>query len=205
MATERETRRERRRRNRESRRTQETKKWRTAKLRRLAMWGIPALILAIALGYVLLTAVKGSIAEQVGREMPKEAAQHVPEGTDIQHRTTPPSSGAHYGSSRPWGFYEEEVPSGYWVHNLEHGGIALLYNCPQGCQELVDQIKELPRTFPVSKFGNVKLIVTPYSKMESRLAIAAWGWVDEMEDFDRDRLEKFYITHVDKGPEDVAN
>lgn len=202
---DRETRRERRRRVRESRRTDEAKRGRAATLRRLVIWGIPALVLIAALGYVVFTAVQGTVTEQVGRQAPIEGAQHVNPGTEIEYRNSPPSSGNHYGSTRSWGFYEEEIHPGFWVHNLEHSGVAILYNCPQGCPELVDQLKQLPNTFPPSKHGNIKLLVTPYPKMESRLAIVAWGWVDQMEEFDRERLEKFYVAHVDRGPEDLPN
>jgi hypothetical protein len=58
-------------------------------------------------------------------------------------------------------------------------------------------------TFPRSKWGHVKLVIAPDPKLRTRLAILAWTWIDEMEEFDRERLLRFYRTRVDRGPEDV--
>jgi hypothetical protein len=47
----------------------------------------------------------------------------------------------------------------------------------------------------------VKLVATPYNAMPSRIAYVAWGKVEELEEFDYDRLLRFYNAYVDKGPE----
>src|SRR5262245_8086029 len=52
---------------------------------------------------------------------------HVAEGSVINYAHNPPASGPHYPV---WARYQEHntvVARGYWVHNLEHGGVVFLY------------------------------------------------------------------------------
>ena len=48
-----------------------------------------------------------------------------------------------------------------------------------------------------------KLVILPYSSMSSRLAIVAWNRIDELEQFDQQRLMRFYEAYHDRGPEDA--
>lgn len=168
------------------------------------LW-VGALVLGLV-GIMLLaaswTGSTGS-ADEIGRRMPDEGRQHVPVGTRVRYGHYPPTSGPHWPRPARWGVYDEAVPEEVWVHNLEHGGIVLLYHCPTPCPDLVRQLRLVYATFPSSKHGHVKLLITPYPKLRTRLAILAWTWLDELEELDRDRLLRFYKTHVDRGPEDV--
>ena len=166
----------------------------------------PAFIVAGIMGALLAGAFPRAVAEpqvRPGRQVPDEGAEHVPEGTPIRYRNSPPTSGPHYPLTVEWGVYTEPIPEGYWVHNLEHGGIVLLYNCPEGCLGLVRQVEGLYRSLPPGKHRQIKLVVAPYLKMKRRLAILAWNWIDEMDGFDPNRILGFYRAHVDRGPQDV--
>jgi hypothetical protein len=99
--------------------------------------------------------------------------------------------------------YEQPVPPELWVHNLEHGGLVILYNCARPCPDLVAQLREVYATFPRSKWGHVKLLVTPYPRLQTTLAILAWAWIDELPAFDRARLLRAYTARVDRGPGDL--
>jgi len=140
---------------------------------------------------------------ETGRRMPDEGQQHVPEGTPVTYGHSPPTSGPHWPRWARWDVYAREVPPEIWVHNLEHGGIVILYRCDTPCPDLIQQLGEVYRTFPKSKHGHVKLLITPYRNLRTRLAILAWTWLDELDEFDRERLVRFYQAHVDRGPEDV--
>lgn len=115
----------------------------------------------------------------------------------------PPTSGLHWPSPAPWRVFEQEVPPETWVHNLEHGGIVILYHCGTPCPDLGRQLRDVYATFPGSKYGHVKVLVTPASKLKTRLAILAWRWIDELNAFDLAGLLRFYRAHVDQGPEDI--
>jgi hypothetical protein len=102
----------------------------------------------------------------------------------------------------PYGIAEQPIPAGYWVHNLEHGGIAVLYQCEADCSGLVNELKDAFVKLPRSKvFNRVKLVATPYADMPTKIAYLAWGKVESLDSFDYERLLRFYNQYVDKGPE----
>ncbi len=143
-----------------------------------------------------------------GVQVPDEGRNHVQDGSAITYQHYPPASGNHYPRPAPWGTIgtaDRPLAEGSFVHNLEHGGIAILYNCPQPCPELVQQLEAFVRSGPKDpKYGETKIVMTPYSRgMQHQIALLAWDWIDELDTFDRARLVKFYQDHVDKGPEDV--
>lgn len=157
--------------------------------------GLAAIIAAIVL-------LSGGGDPGPGVAVPLAGSQHVPVGTQIRYDRFPPSSGTHYGETVPYGVREETTPEGFWVHNLEHGAIVVLYNCSDGCPDLVTELRDAYNTFPPSRnFGKVKLTVLPYPRLESRLAYLAWGWEYITDTYQRDDLFRFYQAHLDKGPE----
>ena len=69
--------------------------------------------------------------------VPLEQRRHIPEGTTPQYLHNPPVSGEHYGEAwARWQIHTSEVARGYWVHNLEHGGVVFLYR--KGAPDGVD-------------------------------------------------------------------
>lgn len=151
---------------------------------------------------VLLLTLGGG-AGSTGRAMPDEGQHHVPEGTPVAYGHAPPTSGPHWPTPARWGVYDGPVPPERWVHNLEHGGLVILYNCRTPCPELVDELRGLHATFPPSKWGHVKLLVTPYPELRTPLAILAWAWLEELDRLDHARLLAAYEARVDQGPEDL--
>jgi hypothetical protein len=139
-----------------------------------------------------------------GHMVDDEGNAHAAEGAPIQYRHDPPSSGTHYVMASAAGVYAEPQPTGNWVHSLEHGYIVLLYNCPTDCPELVSQLRQFYETAPKSvRYGGQKLIIQPYPSLQHKLAIVAWDYLDELDDFDAGRLLAFYNAYLDRGPEDV--
>jgi hypothetical protein len=159
------------------------------------------LVLALAL-VVIASPVLGSAQ---GRQMPDEGQEHIPNGTPGAYKAPyPPTSGQHWGSTwAEWEMYDDPMPPEVFVHNLEHGGIVLLYRCDTRCPQTVADLRDLYRTFPRGKHGKVKMVVAPDAKIRSAIAILAWTWIDELPTLDRERLLRFYKAHVDRGPEDV--
>ena len=135
--------------------------------------------------------------------MPDRGGGHVPEGQPVPYPSYPPTSGPHWPRPAPWGVYDFEIAPEVYVHDLEHGGIVVLYHCPRPCPDLVEQLRRAYATLPRSKYGSVKLLVSPASILDHRLAFLAWTWIEELDDFDQGRLLRFYKAHVDRGPEDV--
>jgi hypothetical protein len=138
-----------------------------------------------------------------GRKMPDRGQDHVPQGTAISYQEYPPTSGPHWPVWAKWGMYTEPVPDEAFVHNLEHGGIVILYKCATPCPDVVRQLQETFQTLPPSKYGHVKVVVSPNGRIKTRFALLAWTRLDEFDRFDRDRIVGFVRAWQDKGPEDV--
>jgi hypothetical protein len=128
---------------------------------------------------------------------PVEHANHV-EG-EVSYEQMPPSGGDHNPCWAEWGVHTEAVDPENWVHNLEHGGVVFLYNCPEGCDAelelLTEQVTEL----------DTMVLLTPFSDMDTRFAVIAWEHRLLMGCLDLDRISEFYTEHVDQAPESVAS
>ena len=59
------------------------------------------------------------------------------------------------------------------------------YNCPGGCEELVAQLGEI-----VSRYDE-QVVLAPYPDMDTTIALTAGGWIDKLDAFDRERVERF--------------
>ncbi len=121
------------------------------------------------------------------------SASHV-EG-EVAYDTKPPMGGDHNACWAEWGVHAEAVADENWVHNLEHGGVVFLYNCPDGCETEVEQLSGY-----VTALGPTALL-TPYAEMEDRFAAVSWGWRLLQDCLDLSAMQTFYANHVDQGPE----
>lgn len=107
---------------------------------------------------------------------------HVDVCSYVQYGTLPPSSGDHYPYWAAYMTYDQPVPEGYWVHNLEHGSIVLSYNCGEaGCAEDIAAAQQMMDQFPVDPVCTQlaegvqhRLLMTPDPRLDVRFAASAW-------------------------------
>jgi hypothetical protein len=132
-----------------------------------------------------------------------EAAPHIAEPLPASsYNSSPPSSGSHcntwghyatYGATRP-------LPACNFLHNLEHGAIVLLYNCPEGCPEVVETLEGIIAAPPDDPDCIApRLVLTPYEEMDAKVAAAAWGYTwtsDCIDDAARESLVDFIEAHI---------
>lgn len=88
-------------------------------------WIIGALIIIGLLAWLYIASMKplpGEPAIQGGRD-------HKVEGSKIEYKFNPPTSGDHYPSWITKGFYEEPRSDGNVIHSQEHGYIIIWYEC----------------------------------------------------------------------------
>jgi hypothetical protein len=131
-----------------------------------------------------------------------EGRKHVPETSNPNYTTNPPASGDHYPVWSQYGVFREPVDPGYWVHNLEHGAIVLLYSCVNNCDSVAAQIEQVYDSLPDGAFGEIKFVATPYAgEMESSFILISWTWQEPFDIFDAAQIKKFYGDFVDRGPE----
>ena len=101
-------------------------------------FGLAALVTLIVIGAISIG--RGSENGSQDRlRIPDEGRKHVEEGSDVLYEANPPASGDHYPIWSPYGIFREPVSPGYWVHNLEHGAIVLLYSCDTDCSQVVTE------------------------------------------------------------------
>lgn len=157
---------------------------------RLVIGGIILLIVIAAIALVVFLMPRGGTDQM--RQVPTESGTHVDPGTPLTYRSRPPSSGPHYGSvpqASDYRMYDQALTPGLWVHMLEHGGVVVLYRpdvCDQTCTgELGEVYDAAPRS---TVFGVKKVAITPYANMDHAVAVVAWGYVDEMDAVDKNRI-----------------
>jgi hypothetical protein len=156
--------------------------------------------------------------------IPQQYTVHVPYPTPVQYDHNPPASGPHWPWHTTWGPHPEVVPREFWVHNLEHGGIALLFNCPgpppqgpppdaggipvNGCPNEVAQMVNLWATHRADDWEDmapptVRIVITADPLLPTRFAAVAWDWVFTMDTFDLPAVQCFIDARYGKGPEEA--
>lgn len=147
----------------------------------------------------------GGCPASPGQSCPDDGNSHAPNLPDggYVYASQPPCSGNHYPVPAPWGIHADVVPRDEYVHNEEHGGIVLLYNCPNGCQDVVDAFTTLYDERQPDDFGEVKLVVTPDPLYDGGFAAAAWDHVYRPTSLDLDGFRCFIDAYIDKGPENA--
>lgn len=149
-------------------------------------------VVAVVVALVVLLFRPGSSGDQM-RQVPIEAANHIEEGAPLTYRNRPPSSGVHYGTlpqAAEYRMYDMPLSPGRWVHMLEHGAVVVLYRpdlCDAVCVAVLGQVwDQAPRSNLVG--GIRHLVITPYQNMDHAVAVVGWGYVDEMDQVDKDRV-----------------
>ena len=207
MSSETVTKREKRLAAREDRKRRAVAAQKAARARQIVLLAVVGLVVIALVVLAFTTSFFGLMAPSIGRTVPVEGADHVTEGSEIAYKNRPPSSGNHYPAwSQTFGVMEGGLPPGTWVHNLEHGAVVILYNCPTGCPDVVQQLKDLYPNLPKgrnSKGGQPRVLILPYTDMDPRIAAVAWGWELDLDTVDADQLTRFVESRIDRGPECV--
>ncbi len=181
--------------------------------RRVAPRRSPLLLLLLVGAVLAVVAVGVLLARGTGAGAPvgdtspgvpvptMEMRDHVPEGTPVEYSTNPPTSGPHWGSTAQWGVYTSRPPADErLVHNLEHGGVIISYNLDQLDAPTVEQLQaladELYRERPC-------IILTPRESIQDDkpIALAAWGVLALLDEYDEPAIRAFWRDHVARGPE----
>ena len=111
------------------------------------------------------------------------------------YNSVPATSGWHYNipyAPAPWRAFTEPLPDEILVHNLEHGGIGMHYDCPDGCPELVGQLAEI-------RDEARRVVLSPYPGTETTITLTAWDYIDKFDEFDEERIRSFIGAHLDSG------
>ena len=128
--------------------------------------------------------------------LPQTSAKHVV--GPIEYAIRPPAGGDHDPCWASWGVHADAVPERNWVHNLEHGGVVFLHNCPDGCAADLAKLTELAN-------AHERTLLTPYPELRVRFAAIAWGVRLQSDCFDLRAFQAFYDAHFNHGLEAIAS
>jgi hypothetical protein len=128
---------------------------------------------------------------------------HIAVGTTSRNWETFPASGNHWGAWAKWGEdYAKPVKRGFMLHNMEHGGLVLSYNCSSptasaACREAHQALVDLKESF-----GQARVIITPDPTQPARLGIRGWRWAYLADCVDQTKMLTFMDQHYRDGRED---
>ena len=177
---------------------------------------VAILIVALALNHAAQVSTQNRLPFQtvsgtVGQAVADEGRNHVDPSTTPTYKFYPPASGPHFSAQgiapAPWQTIDT-LQEGQYIHNLEHGGIAILYDCPSGadCTTLKNALENYVRNLaPVEPtYHEIKVVLTPYSRgMQKKVALVAWDYIEFLDSYDQAEITRFYENHVDQGPEQI--
>ena len=150
-----------------------------------------------------MTAFDGGGCGQLS-SVPNQFWGHVPVGTQPSYSHNPPASGPHYPIWARYRAYDTVVPRGYYVHNLEHGGVALLHR-PDAPADVIAALRAAYDALPDDPAcGHKRALLTVDPELDDLVAIVAADVVFEATCVARDAILAFVAEHRGHGPEDVC-
>ena len=148
---------------------------------------------------------------QPGYHQENMGATHVGPGTsnpgDVTYTYCPPASGNHFvrgGPITPGFFGPDDVPLPQgWIHNLEHGGLVILYRGDPGDPGLTDEVQQQMQSYfsglgpsPVCGFPPTQegagVVVARFDQMATPFAALVWERVLPLDTFDEDAITEFW-------------
>ena len=146
----------------------------------------------------------------LGQVQPDMGRTHLVQPEFERYAYCPPASGNHYPPpggpivARYYGPDDPTIPQG-WVHNLEHGGLVILYSCDRGaCDDATQQaLQELYKNFPDSPIckipkGNIGPVITRFEDMNAPIAALLWGRVLFQQKLDTQQILDYFATQGER-------
>jgi hypothetical protein len=155
---------------------------------------------------------------RIGYVQPDLGRNHIATGQAVRYALCPPASGRHYNATNVgpikaqlYGPDDATLPQG-WIHNLEHGGLVVLYRCPgPGCDEAGQTaFRQFYSSFPASPIcklpaGAVGPVITRFDQMAYPIVALLWGQVVPMEGWNPDLVLDFFNRQAERtNPEQAC-
>ena len=163
-----------------------------------------AFIVALFLPSIPMGNRSGSnIEDAPGERFPDQGNAHiVPTDEHSPYNSVPATSGWHfstgmgesYGSSYAgpaparWGVYNEFIPDEVLVHNLEHGGIRIHYNCAEACPDLAAKLARYAQKYR-------EVLISPDPRLETTIVLVAWNFMLKLDEYNEASITGFIEAH----------
>jgi hypothetical protein len=146
---------------------------------------------------------------QPGYVQPDMGHAHVATGTAIRYTYCPPASGRHFNQpgvagpipARPYGPNDGVIPQN-WVHNLEHGGLVVLYRGAEADQAALRAVYDAVPASPVCGFEpggqSPGPLIARFDQMAWPFAAIVWDRVLPMETLDQAAILDFYARYGER-------
>lgn len=133
-------------------------------------------------------------------ELKSYGGDHIALSQAITYTDTPPASGPHRATWGKWGEFKF-LPPQRWLHNLEHGGVALLYD-PCAPASVIQELRDFAKKRPADKGGLFRYVMTPYGGLPYPVMAITWQWRYGAQCVTPADLEAFVQGHYRQAPED---
>lgn len=136
-------------------------------------------------------------------------ARHYSLPEPLCYGDLPPSWGDHRPMWARWGFYSA-LPPQRWLHNLEHGGVALMHHpcAPAAARAALEALACEQDEQELARSGQgLRYVVTPSDLLPEHAMVAAvaWEYALVLPCVDFDALAQFVSDNHRNAPEDVAS
>ncbi|MCI2429706.1 peptidylprolyl isomerase [Candidatus Acetothermia bacterium] len=140
--------------------------------------------------------------DKPGKPVEVQKALALAEGQTFEYNSTPPTSGGYREDELRFGVHSEEIAEALQVYALRGSAVLIQYGpqTPEDIAKLITGLVERLRTEKPDRY--CRLIVAPYAKLEGqKIALTAWGRLDQLETYNEARMTAFIDEWLDKGPE----
>ena len=151
-------------------------------------------------------------SNRLGYVQPDMGNTHIPVGKSQKYTYCPPASGSHIntvgvGPISPARIFKptDTVLPQQWIHNLEHGGLVILYktDSPGATVDGLAQFQQFFDAFPASPICQVpphKLspVIAPFNDMPTPYTAVLWDRVLPMDTWDPNLVLKFFQTESER-------
>lgn len=174
---------------REARRAaQETEQKRIARKRmfkKLSMYA-GATVIVVAVVYGLFRAATRPKPGEAIADLGNEHIESV-EAPHAPYNSVPPTSGPHVDGKAEAEVHDEQIPDELQLHNLEDGGVIGHYDPARVASSTIEELASLVKDY------REDVLLEPYTEpsLPTPIVLTAWGKIDKLETFDRERIKQF--------------
>ena len=156
-------------------------------------------VLAVVGGIAFLLTRPTAPEVQIGEKVEEQGRNHITQGapSKFSYNTNPPTSGPHWPQQATCKIYEEEIADEAALHSLEHGAVWISYK-DKSDKDLVNKLTEIVKGNPG------KVLLSPRSKNDSKIAVAAWTRILKQDSLDENQIKDFIKNYRNQSPEPLA-